>query len=353
MAGVDRRWKAYLAELRTNAPAASRVEVVVGVATAVGRHWGWTPPPALTPAVAGRKVIATVAAVAPPEGLADPGLPGRVLEAWADPVTRQATGAHFTPPEVAARLVGVVGEQVRWASGPTICDPACGGAAFLLAAADALHDAGLSCEVIVRDHLWGVDVDEAAVATTRLSLSLWAAVHGGEAVVADDAHVVVGDGLADRRAAGPGGAFDVVVGNPPFLGQLASATARSSEGTEALKRRFGGAVLPFTDPAWLFLLAALDLVADGGLVALLQPASLLGARDARAVRGAVLERAELVGLWVAAERVFEANVRVCVPLLRRRIPAPSPRPTAAGLTAPKATPTQTPSATVRRWRGRS
>jgi hypothetical protein len=50
-------------------------------------------------------------------------------------------------------------------------------------------------------------------------------------------------------------------------------------------------------------------------VVLVEPQSLVGARDAGAVRSAVDERARLLDMWVDERPVFAASVRVCAPVL--------------------------------------
>ena len=62
-------------------------------------------------------------------------------------------------------------------------------------------------------------------------------------------------------------------------------------------------------------MAARRLASIGGRVALVLPESVLGARDAGPARTAALEGAELVGLWVAGEPVFDAATKVCAPVL--------------------------------------
>jgi hypothetical protein len=119
----------------------------------------------------------------------------------------------------------------------------------------------------------------------------------------------------------PGG-FAAVVGNPPFQSQLGRATARSAADQRRLRARFGTAVRAYTDTAWLFLLAACDMVRPGGRVVMVEPQSVVAARDAEAVRRALDERAELRDLWIDDGRVFDASVRVCAPVLERRREAP-------------------------------
>jgi hypothetical protein len=65
----------------------------------------------------------------------------------------------------------------------------------------------------------------------------------------------------------------------------------------------------------LFLLAGCDLARPGGRVVLVEPQSLVGARDAAAVRSAVDEQARLLDMWVDERPVFAASVRVCAPVL--------------------------------------
>lgn len=203
-----------------------------------------------------------------------------------------------------------------------VVDPSCGGGVFLLSAADLLVERGADPKTVVSAQLAGADVDPLAVEVTRAALGLWASRRGVDEVDEIDgievSGVVVADGLAAGWCeTGP----DVVVGNPPFLTPLRVATLTS---------RPTAAGRPYADLAGEFLLAALELVRDGGRVALVLPESILAARDAGPVREAVLDRAAIEGLWVAGEPVFGAAVRVCAPVLRRGGVQPS---------------------AVRRWRG--
>jgi hypothetical protein len=129
----------------------------------------------------------------------------------------------------------------------------------------------------------------------------------------------------------PDAGFGAVIGNPPFQNQLGRATARSDGARRDLRARYGEAVRAYTDTAWLFLLLGCDLARPGGRVVLVQPQSVVAARDASAVRDAVVTRADLRDLWLDDERVFSAAVRVCAPVLERRAQRPEAQPdTGAG-----------------------
>ena len=250
------------------------------------------------------------AAVEVPAGCASPGLLGAAHEALLEPGSRRSGGAFYTPASVASVVVewglDAVGST---ASPPVVCDPATGGGAFLLAAADALAARGLPRPEVVARCLVGADVDPVAVAVTEATLALWC---GGGAVP----RLVVGDALMLDIVDWPARP-DVVVGNPPFLGQLGRATARTPASAEQLRRRFGAAARGYVDTAALFLLLGVRLVRPGGTVALVLPSSFLATRDAGAVRSAVLDEAALEMLWLPSRPVFGAAVRVCVPVLRR------------------------------------
>ena len=234
------------------------------------------------------------------------------LEAATGADQRRANGLHVTPRWLADRLVARALDGLGATPAVTVCDPACGGGAFLVAAARRLHRRGADRRRVVRHLLWGADIDPVGLATAEAALALWA----GEPPPAG--RLVVADALADGGAVWPDrpdAGFHVVVGNPPFQNQLGRATARTPPQQARLRDRYGAAVRAYTDAAWLFLLAGCDLARPGGRVALVEPQSLVGARDAAAVRFAVDERARLLDMWVDERPVFAASVRVCAPVL--------------------------------------
>jgi hypothetical protein len=305
------------------------LSIVLGVAAAICPAW--------RDVLGGSRVVSAALdpeSIALPDGIdASPTLLGLAYEATLADAVRRA-GAHYTPAVVARRLTDIALTTAGTRETPAVCDPAAGGGAFLLAAAGALARERRSPRAaILRDLVWGADVDPGAVAVAEAALLLWAAEDGAGARMTSCPNLVV----ADAIAAGPAawtvgrGPFDVVIGNPPFQSPLDASHARTAAAVDRLRARFGDAVRPYANTAGLFLLAALDLVRPGGVVAMIQPVSLLAARDAAGVRDAVDASATVAGLWVAGERVFGADVRVCAPVI---VAAPAPAAT-----------------TVDRWRG--
>ena len=134
----------------------------------------------------------------------------------------------------------------------------------------------------------GVDVDPAAVTAAR--------------DVAPEAEIACADALEMDWG---GRTFDVVVGNPPFKGQLSRLTTRGG------RSRFGGGT--YADTAAEFLALALRLARpEGGRIGLILPQSILSTRDVAPIRAQVLERGAVVDFWSSRERLFDAGVRICV-----------------------------------------
>ena len=261
----------------------------------------------------------------PPAGEADPRLLGEVYEALLSREGRRRGGVFYTPAATADRVVAWAVEAVQDTAAPadlTVCDPTMGGGSFLLAAAGALVGRGTPPVDAIRHGLFGADLDPLAVAVSRAALTAWLGRGEGPppgALVAAD--VVEATTATWPRA--PSGGFAAVVGNPPFLGQLARRTVRATPVAAAVRARFGDAVGPYTDTAGVVLLVALELARAGGAVVLLQPESVLAARDSGPVRRAIARSGSLRSIWFAGADVFDADVRVCVPVVvKGDAPAP-------------------------------
>lgn len=171
---------------------------------------------------------------------------------------RKLLGAWYTPPAVVDAVVAEVGDGF---TPRDVLDPACGDGRFL---------APFTGSATVT----GIDIDPATSWTHGDSLTMdW----------------------GQRR-------FDAVVGNPPFLNQLAAATSRGG------RSKFGGG--PYADVAAEFLALAIRLVRPGGRVGLVLPLSLLSTRDAAAIRDEVSQCAALRWMWWSPTKMFDAGIRV-------------------------------------------
>ena len=198
---------------------------------------------------------------------------------------RKRLGAWYTPADLVEAVVGGVVDAgwlaSRSSTAVRVLDPACGDGRFLAAAAQRITELGRPVELV------GVDVDPDAVSRARAALP--------------GASIVEGDALAH---AWDGAGFDLVIGNPPYLSQLARGTTRGGAGSRG--------VGTYGDVAAEFLALGADLAdPSGGRLAMVLPQSILASRDAADVRRAIDARATLVWSWWSAVPVFEAQVLTC------------------------------------------
>jgi hypothetical protein len=199
---------------------------------------------------------------------------------------RKQLGAWYTPPDLVEIVVDAVVTPEFVADRPaplSVLDPSCGDGRFLAAADLRITSLGSTAT------LAGCDLDPSAIVAARSTLPAAADLRQANA-------------LTTPWSAGR---FDLVIGNPPFLSQMATATTRGGS-----SERGGG---PYADAAAEFLALAGELVEPhGGRVALVLPQSLLASRDADIIRGSIGDRAHMVWSWWSDRRVFDAQVYVCV-----------------------------------------
>lgn len=212
---------------------------------------------------------------------------------------RRRVGAYYTPPVLVDLLVREV--LVRAFDGrtepPLVIDPACGDGRLLEAAGRAITE---RYGVDPSPYLVGVELDPATAADTAGRI--------GCAVLCGDARTLLNSAEHAHR-------YDVLIGNPPYLSQLSTSTARG--GRSAL----GGG--PYADVAAEFLSLSTKVVrAIDGRIGLVLPMSILATRDVAPIRTRVEQDAGIELCWWANESMFDANVRTCVlGLVTGRAPA--------------------------------
>ena len=239
---------------------------------------------------------------------------GSVYEQSLDSSTRRHGGVHYTPYEVAKKLARIVLKELPF--GP-ICDPSVGGGAFLLAAAEYLAEKGESPSKIIKEYLWGIDLDQGAIEVARASISIWGST---KVWVALNEHIAAANSLKsgiDSFPNPPKKGFIAVIGNPPFQNQLQETTVRPIEETQKLRKKWKVNAGPYADTAGYFLLVALSMLSSKGKCLLIQPQSILATVDAKPIREKLNQEATLEGIWIGGADIFEADVNVCAPLLSK------------------------------------
>ncbi|HVD16073.1 MAG TPA: class I SAM-dependent methyltransferase, partial [Actinomycetota bacterium] len=202
------------------------------------------------------------------------------------PSADKLRGGYYTPPAV-ARFIAA------WASaaGPRVLEPSCGDGAVLAALAEHLGEAGLRRGAV------GVELNPGEAAK--------AARHGLPVVTAD---FFAWFGHAHH------GAFDAVVGNPPYI-RFGSWSERTRVLAFGLMRAAGLRPSRLVN-AWVpFTVAAVLALRPGGRVALVLPAELLQVGYAAPLREFLAER--LASLTIVSFRrlVFGGVLQEVVLLL--------------------------------------
>ncbi len=239
--------------------------------------------------------------------------------------SRKALGAWYTPAPLVERLLDyALDPAIEAACGSSdprgallalrVLDPSCGDGAFLVPAAKRIIEAlgrvgecGAAREVVERC-VTGVDIDDAAASTCADALR----------ALAHDAspRVMVADALRAGPALLGEERFDAVVGNPPYLNQLARETASPREVAASVRKWSGGIVKGYADAAGAFWLLSTTVLRAGGRCALVLPRAILSTRDASGVRAHIAGRCAVDAMWFDDEPVFDASVRVCAPMVR-------------------------------------
>lgn len=246
-------------------------------------------------------------------GPLEPALLGRCWETLQTSEQRRSQGAHYTPPEVALEVVSIaidvlearlhaVGGALSAESLPTIWDPSSGGAAFLLAALEQLETrTGAERSALVRA-CHASDIDKDALDVCDAALQIWSQGNARP-------HTHHGDALLEQATGWPS-TFGLVVGNPPFLGQLMSDTSRGGKRRDQLRAAYKDVSRAYLDEAGLFLAMASRRIEHSGVLALILPASVLGAADAVDLRRNIDGRHCFEALWIGPIQSFDAAVDV-------------------------------------------
>jgi hypothetical protein len=234
---------------------------------------------------------------------------GNLYPALLAPADRKHSGSWFTPPDLAAAttrraLAGMNSSEV------TVCDPAVGAGAFLLAALTQLAtQSRRSAGDIVTGQLSGADRDPTAAALAALVLRE-ACAPDWPTVAAVEAKIHCADGLLSLED----GCHDVVLGNPPWEtlqeGQGNKTPLRAAD-RHALRRRYRlcgqGKLYTYR----LFVERACQLLKVGGRLGLIVPGSLYFDRDANLLRQHLLDECEWEWLFGFdnRQRIFAIDSR--------------------------------------------
>ena len=265
--------------------------------------------------------------------------------------------------------VGGLEEKLR---GISVLDPACGSGAFLIGAAGTLLDvhreirahkgangslasgtlepgvAGASALEIVRNNLYGIDINPQSVEIARLSVSLMTALPferlpdlSQNIVVRDSVKNATGGGWAEAfpRVFQAGGGFDVIVGNPPYVRQedLRDKDAMALPPSSGLALPPGFAIPRKSDLSSYFYYHSIDGLAEGGRLGFIASDGWLNHEYGLQLQRAMLDNCRIDALLRPTFNVFEdADVKTVVSLLARARPGRGHRTALAPIKSPRA-----------------
>lgn len=213
---------------------------------------------------------------------------------------RSRCGAYYTPPPLVGRLLDMATQAgMDWRT-CRVCDPACGGGAFLAPVAAKLieENRGLAPKALVRaiaERLRGWEIDPFAAWMSQVFLEaavmhvcrkagerLPILVEVSDSLLRDDAHEC----------------FDLVIGNPPY----GRVTLKPD-----VRERYRRSLYGHANLYGLFTDLAVQITRPGGLIAYVTPTSFLAGEYFKSLRGLLGEEAKPANIDFVSVRkgVFE------------------------------------------------
>nr|WP_246427921.1 N-6 DNA methylase [Paenibacillus phyllosphaerae] len=237
-------------------------------------------------------------------------------------VSRTAKGSKgqfFTPRHVVDFCIRMTNPK----AGESVLDPACGSGAFLLHAFNYVKGAS--------DQQWGFDYDDKAVRVARALLYIGGIehpkIHKMNSLVSPHfQEQVLFHSLSEHmttiedvlRIDEAPEAFDVILTNPPFAGEITEKEILSSYYSSRGKTRI--------ERDTLFLERCVQLLKPGGRMAIILPNSKFGAREFADVRRWLLQHVRIVGVVGLPNSSFMPHTSVKTSILfvqKRKTPLAS------------------------------
>lgn len=206
----------------------------------------------------------------------------KLFEFVISPEDRKISGAVYTPEYIRQRIVDEVFiDYDRDISGAHVADIACGCGGFLLTSAEYIHNStGKPYSEIIRDNIYGIDLQDYSVERTKLLLALLVLINGEDKDLAYN--LWQGDSLGFDFSVMR--TIDVVVGNPPYV-----CARNMSEDSRELIKNWSVCQSGNSDLYISFFQIAIELIRDGGRIGYITMNSFLTSLNGRALREYFLE----------------------------------------------------------------
>jgi hypothetical protein len=209
------------------------------------------------------------------------------LLAVTNPKDQHRRGAFLTPSRLAQDLVARLFASFKWRRGFKLCDPAMGGAVFLLAVVKELDRQGFS-RALLFEAVYGVDKSAPAVEAARFAFALL-----GAPVKMLTSHLCLGNSLFPKDHPQSAGIldsqFDLIIGNPPWVSFSGRQKEELDEELKAILEQSYGSFQSSPGRSWpslhgAFLERMAGLLSDGGRLGVLFPAQVTDLEGYRSTR---------------------------------------------------------------------
>jgi type I restriction-modification system DNA methylase subunit len=255
---------------------------------------------------------------------------------------RKEQGIYYTPSYIVDFIIkNTVGEILRDKKNKSdkirILDPACGSGSFLIKAYDVLNDfwkeknkdyeqgsinfeklTFTKREEILRNNIFGVDLDKQAVEIAQLNLFLKLAEKGQKLPLLND-NIKCGNSLIDDpKIAGDkafnwnnefseiinDGGFDVIIGNPPWISfGLRGVGKLNKEESIYIRKQYFSAEYKLSTYA-LFIERSIQLLSDQGYLSFILPDSFLLGRYFSKLRKFIINNCVIKKILLTSYDVF-------------------------------------------------
>ena len=255
---------------------------------------------------------------------------GEAFETFIGPALRGGEGQFFTPRNVVEMMISILDPD----PGDSIVDPACGSGGFLVSALRMVSDKierqadekEWSAERQVNEKIQalagfrGLEKDEFLTQVTRAHLALMSRTGVPDSIHCENSLRAAKEWTHEAQGRIKLDSFDIVVTNPPFGSKIVV------KGKNILEQyRLGHAangtqeMLPKQMPQLLFIERCLQLLHDGGRMAIVLPESIFGMPKYSYVVDFILERATIYGIVSMPEDLFQpfTHAKTCIIFLKK------------------------------------
>lgn len=201
--------------------------------------------------------------------------------------TKEANGIVFTPKYIADYIVEQTLKSARkWSAEITVVDPGCGCGIFLVSAIEFIHRTfDVKIETIIRENIFGFDVEEKNVEHCKTILKIYAHQNGTE--ISNLENIKCLNSLKhDWKEVLKRNTINYVIGNPPYV----NPHDLPKETTEFLKNTFRTTQIGTVNVFYAFIEHAINNLEEGGQLGYIVPNNFLTIKSACDLRGYIQER---------------------------------------------------------------